>query len=161
MPTCYYFSLTFHQFLPIFITLYYYLSNFTIFRHILQTFTLFLPNFTNIYQRRLILITFYQFPPTFIIFYELLPNFHYLLPIFVNFILFFISQKGFYFFSSSDIQQSHQLVGCHATGINSLHMSFSNVLRCLNRLRQVTSLTWIIVFIAFIKLFIIKANTIK
>lgn len=140
MPTCYYFSLTFHQFLPIFITFYHYLSNFTIFCNILPTFTLFLPNFTNIYQLRLIFITFYQFRPTCMIFYELLLIFHYLLPTFVNFILFFISQKWFYFSSSSDIHQSHQLVGCHATGINSLHISFSNVLRCLNRLRQATSL---------------------
>ena len=42
----------------------------------------------------------------------------------INFILLFIHQKCFYFFlsfflfSSSDMHQSHYLVGCHSTGIN-------------------------------------------
>ena len=38
-----------------------------------------------------------------------------------------------YLFSSSNMQQSQHLIGCYATGINSLITYFLNVLRCLNR----------------------------
>ena len=50
-----------------------------------------------------------------------------------------------FFYSSSDMHQSHHLVGCQATGINSLLRSFLYALRCLSLLCQTKSLIWIIV----------------
>ena len=38
-----------------------------------------------------------------------------------------------YFLLSCNMQQSHHLIGCYATGINSLIIYFFNVLRCLDR----------------------------
>ena len=46
---------------------------------------------------------------------------------------------------SSYMQHSHDLAGCHATGINSLLISFLLALCCLYLLHQATSFTWIIV----------------
>ena len=47
--------------------------------------------------------------------------------------------------SSSYMHHSHRLAGCHATGINSLLISFLLALCCLYLLHQATSFTWIIV----------------
>ena len=47
--------------------------------------------------------------------------------------------------SSSYMHHSHRLAGCHATGINSLLISFLLALWCLYLLHQATSFTWIIV----------------
>ena len=48
-------------------------------------------------------------------------------------------------FSFSDMQQFQQPVRCHATGKNSLLISFFNVLHDFSLLRQAISLTWIVV----------------
>ena len=46
---------------------------------------------------------------------------------------------------SSDMYQSHRLLGCHAAGIHSLPISFLHSLHCLSLLHQAKSLTRIIV----------------
>ena len=51
----------------------------------------------------------------------------------------------FPFFSYSGKHQFHHLIGCHATGINSLRISFINTLSCLTLLCQAIKLKWIIV----------------
>ena len=50
-----------------------------------------------------------------------------------------------YFFSSSDMYQSHHPLGCHATGINSSLIFFSSSLHFSNLICQVKSLIRIIV----------------
>ena len=98
--------------------------------------TNFYTTFTNFYHLLPPFTNLYYLPPTYTYFHLAFTNI--LLP-FTNFILHFNKQKLFYFFfsfSSSDMHQSHHLVECHATGINSLLISFFT---CLSLLTLLTS----------------------
>ena len=113
-------------------------SIFTNFYHLL-------PNFTNFCHFLSFLCYFYQLLQLFATILQLLwpYTFYYLitfpklLPTSINFypLLLFASKKCFYFFSffckSCDMQQSHHLAGCHATGTNSMLIFLLQVLRCL------------------------------
>lgn len=100
-------------------------SIFTKFCHLKQIFTYFYTTFATFCHFLPSSINFYYLPPIFNNFLSPFTNFYHLL---LNFILLFINQKWFFFFfSSSSMHQSHHLVKCLPTGINSLLTSFLHV----------------------------------
>ena len=112
-------------FLPTFTTFSQILPTFVIFYHFYATFTNsyhFLPQSFNFYD----LIPFITLSP-FPSFYPLLLTFTHccfssIKNVFISFL---------FFFKSCDMEQSHHLVGCHATGTNSMLIFLLQVLRCL------------------------------
>ena len=85
-------------------------SIFTTSNHLEPTFAHSLPLFITLHQLLLYSSNFCHFLPS-------LSNFYYLSLIFINFSSF---KNGSISFFISDMHQSHQLVECHATGINYL-----------------------------------------
>ena len=60
-----------------------------------------------------------------------------------NFYNYSINIGSIYFFSSSDMNQSHNLIECHATGINSLLICIVSSLRFSNLMCLIKKLSWL------------------
>ena len=60
-----------------------------------------------------------------------------------NFYNYSINIGFIYFFSSSDMNQSHNLIECHATGINSLLICIVSSLRFSNLMCLIKKLSWL------------------
>ena len=128
-----------------------------------------------------LLLLFNDFFTTIINVYHFLPpstSFYYVPSTFANFYTTFHQSKTVLFlFLSSDMHQSHHLVGCHAIGIKPLLISFLYVLRCIyihlylyrcvisitpaHKMNMNNSFRIIIVKVIIIKLDLIKVYCIK
>ena len=86
------------------------------------------PFFIPLTCTKSIFTKFYQLPPLFVHFYTISTTSYLLLLLFTIFHQLFINQKcgSVSFFWSSEMHQSHHLVGCHATDINYL-LTFKNI----------------------------------